>query len=575
MSTDGNSSESQIGGDASRLDDVDIIDPDALSRHPMVGTAVRPGQSAGQFVFTTPDEQAVKTGEFVAYAQQVGDDRETMLARVTDREQADGLPESFMADPAVNADRVASTLGVPTGEVELYNITAEVIGYYDTTFESFRNPRQLPVPGTSLYRAPGDMLEVVVPNVTPPGLRDLDDDEQPPAMAHLGRLLNRVDDEVRVELPVNEYAATHLAVLASTGSGKSYTASVLIEEMMQPDTRASMLVFDPHGEYDTLDQMCDDDQFGGNDGYVPNVDIRRSDQLSVRYADLTYGDLLSVLDGPTSRMESVLYDAHQDLRGEEAFSINDLQNKCDHHHPDGEASGLRWRINKAFRQSDFFQQHDRTRLTDIISPGKVTVLQMDGLSKRDQQMMAAVLLRKLYNARQAAEGAEDVDVADPIEHPVFTLFEEAHRFAPDGTSRSLDIIRQINSEGRKFGLGTGLISQRPSKLDPDALSQCGTQIIMQIQNPADQQAIKQSVESAGEAILEELPGLTKGQAVVAGDAVNTPVLVKVRKRHTKHGAESLKADQLWRTAYDEQANAPERSQPANDHRDENIGPETL
>lgn len=98
---------------------------------------------------------------------------------------------------------------------------------------------------------------------------------------------------------------------------------------------------------------------------------------------------------------------------------------------------------------------------------------------------------------------------------------------------------------------------------------------MQIQNPADQQAIKQSVESAGEAILEELPGLTKGQAVVAGDAVNTPVLVKVRKRHTKHGAESLKADRLWRTAYDEQAGTPERSQPANDHRDENVGPETL
>lgn len=574
MRPDGNSSEPKIDDDASRPGDVDIIDQDVLSQHPVVGTAVRPGRNAGTFVFTTPNEQAVKTGEFVAYAQQVGDNRETMLARVIDREQADGLPESFMADPAVNADRVASTLGVPTDQAELYNITAEVIGYYDTTFESFRNPRQLPVPGTSLYRAPGDMLEVVVPNVTPPGLRDLDDDEQPPAMAHLGRLLNRVDEEVRVELPVNEYAATHLAVLASTGSGKSYTASVLIEEMMQPDTRASMLVFDPHGEYDTLDQMRDDDRFGSDDGYRPNVDIRRSDQLSVRLADLTYGDLLSVLDSPTSRMESVLYDAHQDLRSEEAFSINDLQNKCDHH-PDNDASGLRWRINKAFRQSDFFQQHDRTRLTDIISPGKATVLQMDGLSKRDQQMMAAVLLRKLYNARQAAEGAEDVDVAEPIEHPVFTLFEEAHRFAPDGTSRSLDIIRQINSEGRKFGLGTGLISQRPSKLDPDVLSQCGTQIIMQIQNPTDQQAIKQSVESAGEAIIEELPGLTKGQAVVAGDAVNTPVLVKVRERHTEHGAESLKADQRWRTAYDEQADTPERSQPANDHRGENVGPETL
>jgi len=54
---------------------------------------------------------------------------------------------------------------------------------------------------------------------------------------------------------------------------------------------------------------------------------------------------------------------------------------------------------------------------------------------------------------------------------------------------------------------------------------------MQIQNPNDQQAIRTSVESAGEDVLDELPGLTPGQAVVAGDAMNTPVLVNVRERH--------------------------------------------
>jgi len=97
-------------------------------------------------------------------------------------------------------------------------------------------------------------------------------------------------------------------------------------------------------------------------------------------------------------------------------------------------------------------------------------------------MLAAALLWKLYEAREAAASGED----DAIEHPVFSLFEEGHRFAPDGKARSLGILRRILSEGRKFGFGVGIIGQRPSKIDPDVLSQCGTQIIMQIQNPNDQ-----------------------------------------------------------------------------------------
>jgi hypothetical protein len=537
-----------------------VVAPARLAAEPVVGTVVEPGAEVGEFVFAAPDGQAVSTGEFVAYGQSVGDsDDEVVLARVSDRERAAGLPASFMTDPDVDAGRVATALGAEADGGELYRITAEVIGYYDPGFESFRNPRQLPDTGTQLYRAPGDMLEVVIPNVTPPGFREEDDPD--PGMAWMGRLLNRADEEVTVEVPVNEAAATHLAILASTGSGKSYTASVLLEEMLKPATRASVLVFDPHGEYDSLDQMCDHPAFEGTDGYRPSVEIRTPDQLSVKLADLTYADFRSILD-PTERMSSVLSDAYDDLRGEDTFTANDLEQACHRNHPDGEASGLKWRINRNLRQSDFFDAYDRLDLDALVNPGQVTVLRMDGLSRRDQQVMAAVLLRKLYEGREAVVVGDRDDVRTPIEHPVFTLFEEAHRFAPDGDSQALSIIRQVNSEGRKFGIGTGLISQRPSKLDQTVLSQCGTQITMQIKNPNDQQAIRDSVESAGEAVLDELPGLTKGQAVISGDAVNTPVLTKIRERHTEHVAESLNADQLWREAYENTERTPSGSMPA-------------
>jgi len=101
------------------------------------------------------------------------------------------------------------------------------------------------------------------------------------------------------------------------------------------------------------------------------------------------------------------------------------------------------------------------------------------------------------------------------------------------------------AEGRKFGVAVGLISQRPGKLDPDVLSQCNTQFLMRIINPVDQGRVAESVESIGRDLINELPALNKGQAIIAGAAVNTPVLCNIRPRHTPHGANDLHAPSEW------------------------------
>ena len=71
-------------------------------------------------------------------------------------------------------------------------------------------------------------------------------------------------------------------------------------------------------------------------------------------------------------------------------------------------------------------------------------------------------------------------------------------------------MKTILSEGRKFGVAVGLISQRPGKLDADVLSQCMTQFILRIVNPVDQARVAESVESVGRDLLQELPALSKG-----------------------------------------------------------------
>mgnify|MGYP001070059274 CR=1 FL=1 len=134
-----------------------------------------------------------------------------------------------------------------------------------------------------------------------------------------------------------------------------------------------------------------------------------------------------------------------------------------------------------------------------------------------------------------------------LPYPAFVILEEAHNFAPAAADLvTSEQLKRILSEGREFGLGVCLISQRPGRLDPDVLSQCMTQVLMRISNEVDQARVAQSVETVGRSLLDELPGLSKGQAIVAGMAINTPVLVRVRKRLTRHQAQDPDAPARWR-----------------------------
>jgi DNA helicase HerA-like ATPase len=121
--------------------------------------------------------------------------------------------------------------------------------------------------------------------------------------------------------------------------------------------------------------------------------------------------------------------------------------------------------------------------------------------------------------------------------------EEAHNFIPsrgEGQSDtpSVEIIRKVITEGRKFGAGLLLISQRPSRLDETTLSQCNTFLIFRLVNPRDQNFVEKVMENLSKADSRLLPGFGPGQGIVSGQAVRFPLVVQV-----KHDAD-LKADGL-------------------------------
>ena len=78
------------------------------------------------------------------------------------------------------------------------------------------------------------------------------------------------------------------------------------------------------------------------------------------------------------------------------------------------------------------------------------------------------------------------------------------------------IIKRSPERGRKFGVGFGIVSQRPSKLDSDVTSQCNTLITMRLKNPDDQRFIAKASDMVSKTDLDELPNLSTGEALVCG-----------------------------------------------------------
>ncbi|MFZ4638898.1 MAG: ATP-binding protein [Nodosilinea sp.] len=518
----------------------------------VIGTVKGPGKTGNQYVFITASNRQVKIGEFVYYTVDLADRPQAqILGKISERCLIDHLPDRIFADPDINPEAIAALVGFAHPNPEIYAVTVEVVGYFHAGL-GFINPRLAPDPGAQVCLADDHSLRQII-NKKQAG---------EPGSAHIGSLLLRPGGRVPVVLDVKELVSTHMAILAGTGSGKSYTAGVLIEELLSPYNRAAVLIFDPHGEYGTLTDMRGHSCFASDDGYSPEVKILTPEAIRIRMSSLDYYDILTLLPDMSDRQQAILNKAfsllgkHRVKGGEHRWDAQDLISACyeaDRSTDDegnektgSSAPALEWKLGKLER-SEYFHRTDHLAPKDLFTPGQVTVLQMNEISQEEQQVICAAVLRQSYQARMnTAKDKITAGEENYLPYPVFILVEEAHRFAPaHEPSRCKQILRTILSEGRKFGLGVGLITQRPGKLDSDVLSQCMSQFLMRIVNPVDQDSLKYGVEAAGRDLLQELPALTKGQVIVSGACVNTPVLCQVRQRQTKHGGETMDAPATW------------------------------
>ena len=507
-----------------------------------------PGRTEDSFDFITPYGQDIKVGEFAYYTPPDMDSDQKILCRIQTRERviADDTDVVETLEPHVTGDAIA-TFRSNRG----YRITASVLGVYDRSMDGFVNLRSPPQIGQEIYFADDDMLSELL---TPPKKRGI---------LHLGHVLNRDEGAVNVLVDMDELATKHLGVLASTGAGKSYTVGVILEEMVKPGNRATSVVFDIHGEYFTL---AEDDEYGDKFNLIeePRIKVSNLDieDYSVAFVEEATNvqrerlrEVLNDLDLDESQSDKVSSKYQDQVRVD--YGIDDILERLSEGNRVDDA--LSWRLGL---MEDFvcLDAESETTIEELCEPGKCNIIEFPtGAEELERNLILWYFTRRMLASRKRAvriqrgrESFEDPDMSQVIETPVTIFVEEAHNFAPierDLKTRSL--LKEISREGRKFGVGLAMVTQRPSRLDEDVLSQMNSTIIMKVKNSVDQDTIASSVEAAGEDLLRDLPGLTVGQAILAGDFINTPVLTKIRTRETEHGGRTPEVAEESVRAYNE------------------------
>jgi len=150
----------------------------------------------------------------------------------------------------------------------------------------------------------------------------------------------------------------------------------------------------------------------------------------------------------------------------------------------------------------------------------ITILDLSGVPGSILTNLIGVLLRLVYDAlfwaRNLSEGGR--------ERPLLVVLEEAHTYlSPGETGPAASAVRRIAKEGRKYGIGAMIVSQRPSEIDSTILSQCGTIFAMRLANQQDRSHVTGAVTENLEGLLSMLPTLRTGEAVIVGEAVHLPV----------------------------------------------------
>ncbi len=393
----------------------------------------------------------------------------------------------------------------------------------------------------------------------------------------------------------------HFTILGQTGAGKSWAVANLAQQAVAVMPKAHIIILDLHGEYCWIDDKGNS-RSAFSDDIVRYVDAR---ELEIPYWLMTYSELCDLLIDNTEREAhnqiAFFRDTLRDLKQAEKeplglervtvdtpvyFSLDELLSRTGVENTRMVPGKTKEIKGPNYGVFDRFIMRLESKLNDIrydfllkpkirtTSSSLVGLLRdFVGLGDPKRPITVIDLSSVPFDVRptvaaQIGRLAFEFNYWNPQyrEFPILLICEEAHAYIPrDSQSQfagARKSMERIAKEGRKYGVGLAVVSQRPHEVSETVLSQCGTFLCLRITNPSDQSYIRGLVPESEQDLVDILSGLGRGEVMALGEAVPMPSRFRFYRpdpvpnsddidfyEHWKNGPDDIDVDEIvnrWR-----------------------------
>jgi len=397
---------------------------------------------------------------------------------------------------------------------------------------------------------------------------------------------------VNVCLEPSRLFGRHFAILGQTGAGKSWAVASLIQQALAVMPKAHIIILDLHGEYSW--QKADGTRGAAfKDEHFRYVDAK---QLEMPYWLMTYAELCDLLIDHSEReaanQTAFFRDTIFDLKQAENdplkldrvtidtpvfFSLDELLRRVSEKNTERSLNPETKRMNSGplYGTFDRFLIRLQSKLNDVrydflLKPTKrktsasLSELLRDfvGLGDPKRPVTVIDLSTVPFDVRptvaaQIGRLAFEFNFWNPQyrDFPLLLVCEEAHAYVTRehnsqfaGARKSME---RIAKEGRKYGVGLAVVSQRPHELSETVLAQCGTFLCLRITNPDDQSYVKSLVPEGERGLVDILAGLGRGECLALGEAVPLPTRFKFNKPSPFPNSEDIDFYNKWKNGPDD------------------------
>lgn len=351
--------------------------------------------------------------------------------------------------------------------------------------------------------------------------------------------------DIRAGLYIDALLGKHFALLGSTGTGKSTSASLILHRICEAAPHGHVVMIDPHGEYASafrntgiildvsnlqmpywlmnFEEHCEVFLTSTGNDRQNDADVLAKCLLQARMKSRLAESMGKItVDAPIPYLLSDLTSIIQNEMGklDKATSTAPfmrVKGKIDELKADPRYQFMFSGMLVGDTMADFIAKVFR-----MPTDGKpISIIDVSGVPSDITSTVVALLSRMVFDF--AIWNREEKT------RPILLVCEEAHRYVPneknaDGSSVGR-ILSRIAKEGRKYGISLGLITQRPSDLAEGVLSQCGTIISMRLNNDRDQAFVKAAMPEGARGFLDSIPALRNRECIICGEGVSIPIRV--------------------------------------------------